>query len=152
MAETLVASVARRCPVGRATAAPLVLSVLLAVAGVGCSRGEDRRTAFERDEADSVLSYLLVDYSIGGDSQAKGPKLWFQVANAGSQAHELEVLDDQGKPVGGIQAFAAGASPDALALELEPGTYTLQCTLKNKDGKVHRDLGMVTKLVVEPSA
>ena len=131
---------------GRGTAAPLVLTVLLAIAGVDC--GDDGGLPFNQDEADSVLSYLLVDYSIGGDSLAKGPKLWFQVANAGSQPHELEVLDDQGARVGGIPPFAAGI-PESLALELEPGTYTLQCTLKNKDGKVHRDLGMITKLVVQ---
>lgn len=131
---------------GRGTAAPLVLSVLLAVAGAGCNSGGG--TAFGRDDADSVLSYLLVDYSIGGDAQAKGPKLWFQVANAGSQNHELEVLDDQGALVGGLPAFGVGENPGPLALELEPGTYTLQCTLENEDGKVHRDLGMITKLVV----
>lgn len=131
---------------GRGTAAPLVLTVLLAIAGVDC--GDDGGLPFKQDEADSVLSYLLVDYSIGGDSLAKGPKLWFQVANAGSQPHELEVLDDQGARVGGIPSFDAGV-PKRLALELEPGTYTLQCTLKNKDGKVHRDLGMITKLVVK---
>jgi len=125
----------------------LVLSVLLAVAGLGCSSGGG--TPFGQDDADSVLSYLLVDYSIGGDAQAKGPKLWFKAANAGSQPHELEVLDDQGTRLGGIPAFGLGAIPKPLALELEPGTYTLQCILKNQEGKVHRDLGMSTKLVVQ---
>ena len=131
---------------GRGTAAPLVLTVLLAIAGVDC--GDDGGLPFNQDEADSVLSYLLVDYSIGGDSLAKGPKLWFQVANAGSQPHELAVLDEQGARLGGVPAFDAGI-PKSLALELEPGTYTLECTLRNREGKVHRDLGMTTKLVVQ---
>jgi hypothetical protein len=145
---SLVPSSARRCPVGKSMAAPLVLTVLLAVAGVDCGILGGGQP-FSVNEADSVLSYLLVDYSIGGDSQAKGPKVLFKVANAGSQNHELEVLDDQGKRVGGLPPFPVGATLRPLALELKPGTYTLQCTLKNPDGKVHRDLGMITKLVVK---
>ncbi|MGH9022049.1 MAG: hypothetical protein ACRDV9_02965 [Acidimicrobiia bacterium] len=131
---------------GRTTAASSVLAVVLAVAGVGCGGGGP---AFEQDEADSVLSYILVDYSIGGDTRAKGPELFFKAANVGSQEHQLEVLDDQGEPVGVIEAFAPGALADPLAVALEAGTYTLQCTLETKDGKAHRDLGMEAKLVVE---
>lgn len=133
---------------GRATTVPLVLSALLAVAGVDCGIGGGG-LPFSQDEADSVLSFLLVDYSIGGDARAKGPKLFLKVANAGSQNHELEVLDDQGERVGRIPPFPVGATPKPLALELEAGTYTLQCTLKNQDGTVHRDLGMTAKLVVQ---
>ncbi len=130
---------------GRATAPSCVLALLLAVAGVGCG---DDGGAFGEDDADSVLSYLLVDYSIGGDPLAKGPKLFFKAANAGSQYHELKVLDDQDELVGEIEPVSPGAS-NGLAVELKAGTYTLQCTLKTQDGKIHRDLGMVAKLVVE---
>ncbi len=133
---------------GKSTTAPFVFSVLVALAGVDCgSLGGG--PPFSEDEADSVLSYLLVDYSIGGDSQAKGPKVLFKVANAGSQNHELEVIDGQGERVGAVPPFPVGATIKPLYLELEAGTYTLQCTLKNADGKVHRDLGMTTKLVVQ---
>jgi hypothetical protein len=135
--------------VGRETVASVVSAVLLAVAGVGCGLMNRGGPVFGADDADSVLSYLLVDYSIGGDSEANGPKVFFKAANAGSQEHELEVLDDQDKPLGEIEAFAPGAFADPLALELKVGTYTLQCTLKTTDGKVHRDLGMMTKLVVK---
>ncbi|MGH8990542.1 MAG: hypothetical protein ACRDYV_02835 [Acidimicrobiia bacterium] len=133
---------------GRGRVAPFVLTVLLAVVGVGCGLAGGGQP-FGQDNADSVLSYLLVDYSIGGDPVAKGPKVLFKVANAGSQNHRLEVLDDQGESVGQTPAIPLGATVPPLALELEAGTYTLQCTLKNQDGKVHRDLGMTTKLVVQ---
>ena len=138
-----------RPPRPRPKIASLALAVLLAVAGVGCGLMNRGGPAFREGDADSVLSYLLVDYSIGGDSQAKGPKVFFKAANAGSQEHELEVLDDQGKSLGKIEPFPPGAFAKPLALELEAGTYTIQCTLKTTDGKVHRDLGMMTKLVVK---
>jgi len=48
-----------------------VLTVLLAVA-VDC--GNDSGQPFEHDEADSVRSYVLVDYSIGGTPRPRVPK------------------------------------------------------------------------------
>lgn len=133
---------------GMTTTAPVVLSVLVALAGVGCGI-LGGGAPFSEKGADSVLSYLLVDYSIGGDPQAKGPKVLLKVANAGSQYHELEVIDDQGKRVGRVPPFPVGMTLRPLYLKLKAGTYTLQCTIKNQDGKVHKDLGMTAKLVVQ---
>lgn len=126
----------------------LVLSVLAALAGTGCGNLLGGPPFSERG-ADSVLSYLLVDYSIGGDSQARGPKVMVKVANAGSQYHELEILDSEGERVGRVPPFPPTMTLKPLYLKLEAGTYTLQCTVQNQDGKVHRDLGMLTKLVVQ---
>lgn len=131
---------------GRGSVAPLVLTVLLAVPGVGCDLGGDQ--PFGRDEADSVVTYYLADYSIGGEALATGPKVLVAAGNVGGQNHELEVVDDQGTTVGEISAFPPAGTPRPMALELKAGTYTIQCSLKNPDGKVHRDLGMTTKLVV----
>jgi hypothetical protein len=130
------------------TARPLVLSVLIALAGVSCARILGG-PPFSEKGADSVLSYILVDYSIGGDALAKGPKVLLKVANGGSQYHELEVVDGQGERVGRVPPFPVGMSLKPLYLKLKPGTYTLQCTVKNQDGKVHRDLGMTRKLEVQ---
>ena len=132
---------------GKATTAPLVLSVLVALGGASCGRLLGG-PPFSEKGADSVLSYLLVDYSIGGESQAKGPKVLLKVANAGSQYHELEVVDGQSERVGRVPPFPVGMTLRPLYLELKAGTYTLQCTIKNADGKVHRDLGMTKKMVV----
>ena len=65
-----------------------------------------------------------------------------KVANGGSQYHELEVVDGQGKRVGRVPPFPVGMTLRPLYLKLKPGTYTLQCNIKNQDGKAHRDLGM----------
>ena len=104
--------------------------------------------AFEESEADSVLEYRLVDFAFEGPRTARGPKLFFKAENVGSQEHELEVLDPGGEGLGEAEAMPPWANDD-LAIELEPGTYTLQCILETPDGRIHKDLGMVAELVVE---
>jgi hypothetical protein len=104
--------------------------------------------AFEEADADAVLDYELVDYHFEGPEQVEGRKIFFKAANHGTEDHELEVLDPDGEPVGEIEAMPPGQEGSA-ALELEPGSYTLQCILETADGKVHRDLGMQLDLEVE---
>lgn len=133
---------------GRSMAGSLMLSVLMALAGVSCGNLLGG-PPFSEKEADSVLSYILVDYSIGGDAQAEGPKVLAKVVNAGSQYHELEVVDGEGKRLGRVPPFPVGMTLKPLYLDLKPGTYTLRCNVTNPDGKVHRDIGMTTKLVVK---
>lgn len=133
---------------GKSAATSLVLSAVFALTGANCGNLLGG-PPFSEKEADSVLSYILVDYSIGGDAQAKGPKVLAKVANAGSQYHELEVIDGEGKRLGRVPPFPVGMTLKPLYLELKPGTYTLRCNVTNPDGKVHRDLGMNTKLVVK---
>ena len=133
---------------GKTAAASLVLSMLVALTGWNCGNLLGG-PPFSEKEADSVLSYILVDYSIGGDTQAEGPKVLAKVVNAGSQYHELEVVDGEGKRLGRVPPFPVGMTLKPLYLELKPGTYTLRCNVTNPDGKIHRDLGMNTKLVVK---
>lgn len=110
---------------------------------------EEETPGFPESEADTVLEYKLVDYAFEGPSTAKGPKVYFEAENEGTQEHELEVLDPDGEPVGEIEAFPPGGTSEPLAVELEPGTYTLQCLVETPEGKVHKDLGMVADLTVE---
>lgn len=133
---------------GKSTAGRLVSSMLVVLAGVNCGNLLGG-PPFSEKEADSVLSYILVDYSIGGDAQAEGPRVLAKVVNAGSQYHELEVVDGEGKRLGRVPPFPVGMTLKPLYLKLEPGTYTLRCNVTNPDGKIHRDLGMTTKLVVK---
>ena len=104
--------------------------------------------AFEESDADAVLEYGLIDYHFEGPADVEGHKIFFQAANDGTEDHELEVLDSNGEPLGEVEAMPPGEEGSA-AMELEPGTYTLQCILETADGKVHRDLGMVMELEVE---
>lgn len=132
----------------QSTAARLVSLALVVFAGAGC-RSLLGGPPFTEKGADSVLSYILVDYSIGGETQAEGPKVLAKVTNAGSQYHELEVIDGEGKRLGRVPPFPVGMTLKPLYLDLKPNTYTLRCNVTNPDGKVHRDLGMTTKLVVK---
>lgn len=133
---------------GNSTAGRLVSSMLIALAGVNCGNLLGG-PPFSEKEADSVLSYILVDYSIGGDAQAEGPKVLAKVVNAGSQYHEAEVIDSEGKRLGRVPPFPVGMTLKPLYLDMKPGTYTLRCNVTNPDGKIHRDIGMTTKLVVK---
>jgi uncharacterized cupredoxin-like copper-binding protein len=103
---------------------------------------------FEEQDADAVLDYELLDYRFEGPDEVEGKKVWFNAANNGTEDHELEVLDLNGDPLGEVEAMPPGAEGSA-ALELEPGTYTLQCILETADGRSHRDLGMVMDLAVK---
>ncbi len=104
--------------------------------------------AFTEAEATSTLNFNLVDYEFEGPTEAVGPKVLFTAKNTGTQSHELEILDSEGEALGEIEEFAPGANADPLAVELSPGTYTLQCILENDEGEVHKDLGMVATLTV----
>lgn len=134
---------------GKSSAASLGLMLLAALLGVNCTGKLLGGPPFSEREADAVLSYILVDYSIGGDARAEGPKVLAKVVNAGSQYHELEVVDAEGKRQGRVPPFPVGMTLKPLYLDLKPGTYTLRCNVTNPDGKVHRDLGMSTTLVVK---
>ena len=104
---------------------------------------------FDRSQATTVAEYTLIDYSFQGPMTVKGPKVYVTARNEGSVDHELEVLNREGEPVGEIPAFAPRAGAEPLAVELQPGQYTLQCLVENADGKIHKDLGMVATLTVE---
>lgn len=106
-------------------------------------------TAFDQSQATTAAEYTLVDYSFQGPLAVKGPRVYMTAKNEGSQDHELEVLNRERQPVGEIPAFAPNATSQPLAVELQPGQYTLQCLVETPDGRVHKDLGMVATLTVE---
>ena len=114
----------------------------------GSASGTQEALAFEEADADTVVHVTLKDFEFEGlPASVKGPKVFFEAKNEGEHPHELEILDSSGDAVDEIEAFG----PDheaALAVELEPGTYTIQC-LVEEDGKTHADLGMKSTLTVE---
>ena len=114
----------------------------------GSSSEAAQTPAFTETEATSKLDYKLADFRFEGPIEGKGSKVLFTAANTGTEDHELEILDTSGEALGEIAAFAPNAKADPLAVELQPGTYTLQCILETNDGKVHKDLGMVSTLTI----
>lgn len=109
--------------------------------------GDDTAPAFPKTDADTVVHVEAHDYRYTLDmKRAQGPKVFFEVKNAGKHDHEFEVVGADGKTVDEIPEFA----PDqgrTLAVELSPGTYTLRCLLVT-GGKTHADLGMTTEFRV----
>jgi hypothetical protein len=109
--------------------------------------GDESAPAFAESEADTVVHVDAVDYRFELDRpDAKGTNVFFEVANKGEHDHEFEILDAGGEAVDEIGAFDPGEER-TLAVELPPGTYTLQCILET-DGKSHADLGMTTEFRV----
>lgn len=116
--------------------------------GSASASGAAASPAFKEAAADTRADYTLVDYSFQGPDSVKGTKVWFTARNTGTENHELEILDASGEALGEIAEFAPNAEAEPLAVELQPGTYTLQCILETADGRVHKDLGMVKTLTV----
>lgn len=109
--------------------------------------GDESAPAFSESEADTVVHVDAVDYRFELDRpDADGSKVFFEVTNKGEHDHEFEILDAGGKAVDEIEAFAPKVER-TLAVELQPGTYTLQCILET-NGTSHADLGMTTEFRV----
>jgi plastocyanin len=102
---------------------------------------------FGEADADTVVHVRATDYAFTFDtSDVKGPRVFFEVANEGEHDHEFEILDADGDAVTEIEAFPP-ADERTLAVELDPGTYTVQCILET-DGRSHADMGMTSTLTV----
>ncbi|MDQ1439568.1 MAG: hypothetical protein QOK43_3197 [Acidimicrobiaceae bacterium] len=146
----------------------LRVAVLAASAGAvaiglsGCGHGEDRPgttdsasasttrppPAFSPQAANASVDAKAVDYAYEGlPTSVKGPNVFFTVANAGHTEHEFEVVGADGEPVGEIAAFGVGETK-TLAVVLVPGSYTIQCLIK-EGSKTHAELGMKSTLTVE---
>lgn len=109
---------------------------------------ESAEPAFSQDEADTVLQVEGLDYEFVLDQDTvQGPRVYFEFTNNGEDPHELLVLDPDGEELGEVHLEETGTSGD-LALELDPGTYTLTCLIERGD-ETHAELGMETTLTVE---
>ena len=112
--------------------------------------GDDEETppAFADDAATAKVDATLRDYAfVGIPPTVKGPNVLFTAEVAGSNTHELEVVDGAGDAVAEIPPFKTGAERK-LTVVLEPGTYTVQCLVK-EGTRTHAQLGMKQPLTVE---
>ncbi len=102
---------------------------------------------FADADVTTEVSATLRDYAFSGvPDVVAGPNVRFVAKIAGSNTHELEVLDAGGEPLGEIPAFK-GSETKTLALVLEPGTYSIQCLVK-EGARSHAQLGMRQTLTV----
>jgi len=109
---------------------------------------DDSPPAFDKAAATTVVETTLRDYAfVGIPPTVQGPNVFFEATIAGSNTHELEVVDASGASVDEIPPHRKGPAR-TLAVVLEPGTYTVQCLVK-EGTRTHAQLGMKTTLTVQ---
>ena len=102
---------------------------------------------FEAADADSRAEIALKDFEFSGlPPTLKGPKVHFTLVNVGAVQHEMLVFGADGKEIAAAPPFPGGNSKD-LAAELPPGSYSVECRVK-EGNKTHADLGMKAALTV----
>jgi plastocyanin len=95
----------------------------------------DRTVAFE------AVEFRYPDLDVDGINA--GETIRFEMANAGTQAHEFEVLDPDGDAIGEVASTEPGAASGATLTFVSPGVYSYQCILVDEStGKPHTELGM----------
>ncbi len=104
-------------------------------------------TAFPRSKATAKVELDLVDFSfVGMPAQVTGPSVFFTALNKGPSEHEVEIADQDGKVIAVAEPFPQGQKRD-LAVDLQPGTYVIQCLVKQGD-QTHAQLGMKNTFAV----
>jgi hypothetical protein len=102
---------------------------------------------FTEEEADTRAEVSLKDFEfVGLPPTLKGPKVYLTLVNVGAVQHEMMVIGPDGKPVAAASPFPTGNNK-TLAAELPPGSYMVECRIKEGD-KTHAELGMRTALTV----
>ena len=98
-------------------------------------------------EADREITFDAIDFdyeNLDVTGIADGDTIRFVMDNAGEQAHEFEVLDPDGEPIGEVAATNPGESGGATMTFTAPGVYTYQCILVDPaTNEPHTELGMI---------
>ena len=111
------------------------------------SEEKDSEAAFASGEETTAVDVTLQDYAfVGIPATVQGPNVLFKASIEGGSTHELYVVDAADEKIGEIHGFKAGTTKE-LAVVLKPGTYTLQCEIK-EGSKTHAELGMKQTLTV----
>jgi plastocyanin len=102
---------------------------------VGCSP--------QAESASEPIAISVADFMIEPDDMtATGPTIVFEVTNDGPTPHNFTVRNQADEVVAATADLSAGES-ETLDAELEPGTYTIFCSLAG-----HESLGMSGTLTV----
>ena len=102
---------------------------------------------FTKAEATTAVEVVLQDYAfVGLPDTVQGPNLHVTASIKGSNTHELMIYDEQDALVEDLRPFKRPAR-QALAVVLEPGTYSARCLIK-EGSRTHAELGMRKTFVV----
>jgi len=125
--------------------------------------GEGFRTEFQvtgkggeaAQTADRAISFESVDFTypdLDVSDITAGGTIRFEMTNRGEQAHEFEVIDPSGEPIGEVASMDPGASGGATISFDDAGEYVYQCILVDPaTEKPHTELGMKGTFEVPPA-
>ncbi len=107
----------------------------------------------ERAEPEREVAFDAIDFgyeNLDLTGFADGDTIRFVMDNLGDQAHEFEVLDPDGDPIGEVAATGPGTSGGATMTFTAPGVYTYQCILVDPaTNQPHTELGMIGTFEVD---
>jgi uncharacterized cupredoxin-like copper-binding protein len=92
-------------------------------------------------QVQGTLREWAIDLS---QSEVPAGTVQFSVTNTGMMRHNFTVLDASGNEVGRTPDFAGSEGAQTLQVTLQPGTYTIICSLPG-----HAQRGQKTQLVVK---
>ena len=127
----------------------LLPAMLIGLVACSAPAGDDPTSAAASASGAPVAGALMVsvaDFMIDpSDLEAAGPTVTIEVTNDGPTPHNLTIRDDADEVVAATADLSVGES-ETLSAELEPGTYTIFCSLAG-----HASLGMTGTLTVTGS-
>ena len=113
----------------------------------GSSSTASTAPAFAKADATTAVEVVLQDYAfVGIPDEVAGPNVHLSASIKGSNAHELLLLDEDGEQVEDLRPFKRPAR-QSLAVVLQPGTYRVECLIK-EGSRTHAELGMRKTFVV----
>ena len=119
------------------------LSPILLLALVACSAPAESVAPASEAPAADALAVNLMDFMIDpSELEATGPTVTIEVTSDGPTPHNLTVRDGAGEVVMATADLSAGDT-ETIAADLEPGDYTILCSLAG-----HESLGMSGTLTV----
>lgn len=122
---------------------PALLIGLVACSAPAADEPSTSEAATATARAADALAVSVADFMIDpSDLEAAGPTVTIEVTNDGPTPHNLTIRNDADEVVAATADLSAGES-ETLSAELEPGTYTIFCSLAG-----HESLGMSGTLTV----
>ncbi len=97
--------------------------------------------ASDATEVQATLREWAIDLSL---HEVPAGKVRFTVNNQGQFTHNLTIISPSGEEVAATRNFSAADGPQTLEVDLQPGTYTLICSLPG-----HAARGQRTELTVK---
>jgi plastocyanin len=119
-----------------------ILIPILVLGLVACSAPADSNAPASEAAADA-LAVNLMDFMIDpSELEATGPTVTMDVTSDGPTPHNLTVRDEAGEVVMATADLSVGDT-ETITADLEPGDYTILCSLAG-----HESLGMSGTLTV----